>query len=66
MELSFKELDASKTEVVELEELKLEQVQELGLSPSIFYSVRNLRCRAQRSPSHGRALEPSTGPSVVV
>ena len=30
--MSFKKLDASKIEVVELEELKLEQVQELGLS----------------------------------
>ena len=34
--MSFKKLDALKIEVVELEELKLEQVQELGLSLSIY------------------------------
>ena len=34
--MSFKKLDASKVEEVELEELKLEQVQELGLSLSIY------------------------------
>ena len=34
--MSFKKLDASKIEEVELEELKLEQVQELGLGLSIY------------------------------
>ena len=62
----FKKLDASTIEEVELEELKLEQGQELGLRLIFIYGVRDLRCRAQRSASHGRALEPSTGPSVVV